>query len=38
MYKSDLIDQYGGLEKAKEQLDKTVVMEVGKYVKEQIKC
>ena len=38
MYKSDLIDQYGSLEKAKEQLDKTVVMEVGKYVKEQIKC
>lgn len=38
MYKSDMIEQYGSVEKAKEQMDKTVVMEVGKHVKEQIKC
>ncbi|WP_297889167.1 Rieske 2Fe-2S domain-containing protein [Sulfurihydrogenibium sp.] len=38
MYKSDLIEQYGNIEKAKELLDKTVVMEVGKHVKEQIRC
>lgn len=38
MYKSDMIDQYGSIERAKEQMDKTVVMEVGRYVKEQIKC
>ncbi|MCX7760157.1 MAG: Rieske 2Fe-2S domain-containing protein [Hydrogenothermaceae bacterium] len=38
LYKSDMIEQFGSLEKAKEELDKTVVMEVGKHVKEQIKC
>jgi len=38
MYKSDLIAQYGNIRKAKETPDKTIVMEVGKYVKEQIKC
>jgi Rieske Fe-S protein len=38
MYKSELIEQYGSIEKAKEILDKTPVMEVGKYVKEQIRC
>lgn len=38
LYKSDIIEQYGSIENGKEQLDKTIVMEVGKYVKEQIKC
>jgi hypothetical protein len=38
MYKSDLIAQYGNIRKAKETPDKTIVMEVGKYAKEQIKC
>lgn len=38
LYKSDMIEQFGSVEKAKEEMDKTVVMEVGKHVKEQIKC
>ncbi|MCX7738146.1 MAG: Rieske 2Fe-2S domain-containing protein [Hydrogenothermaceae bacterium] len=38
LYKSDMIEQFGSLEKAKEEMDKTVVMEVEKHVKEQIKC
>lgn len=38
LYKSDMIEQFGSLDKAKEEMDKTVVMEVSKHVKEQIKC
>lgn len=38
MYKSDLIELYGGFDKATEMVEKSVVIEVSKYVKEQIKC
>ncbi len=38
LYKSDLIQQYGSINAAKELIEKATVMEVGSYVKEQIKC
>lgn len=38
LYKSDMIEQFGSIDKAKEEIDKTVVMEVSKHVKEQVKC
>ena len=37
-YKTDLRKEYGSTAKAKELVDKCVVMEVGKYVKEIIRC
>ena len=37
-YKSDLREQYGTTKKAKSLVETATVMEVGKYVKEQIKC